>query len=60
MNLAGLELRLLYQIWWAELSADWLAHVMLRNELGSTFCINMSGGSNVQQFAIDSGVSVVC
>jgi hypothetical protein len=51
---AGLELRLLYQTWWAELrlvvaivSAGWLAHVIIRNELGSEFCINMSGCSNV-------------
>jgi hypothetical protein len=44
----------LYPAWWAELrlvvaivSVDWLAQVMLRNELGSECCINMSGGSNV-------------
>jgi hypothetical protein len=66
LKLARLELRLLYQTWWAELrlvvaivSADWLLHVMLCNELGSECCINMSGGSNVQKCAIDSGVSVV-
>jgi hypothetical protein len=54
LNTAGLELRLLYQTWWAELrlvvaivSAGWLAHMMIRNELGSACCINMSGDSNV-------------
>jgi hypothetical protein len=53
---AGLELYLAVAI----VSADWLAHVMIHNELDSKCCINMRADSNVQQCAIDLGVSVVC